>query len=152
MRPWIIRPWIIRPWIVRSDLPTPPAIHSSSAYGSPDRRRWKGGLSGDDDRKLKRGCEGRGMTRSSPLEQPPFVLVNGPHRLDSMEKPAIMNQPADNPEIIYVTDHRIACDGGGGALGHPKVFLEMGQKTEVECPYCDRKFVLQPASQTVSEQ
>lgn len=46
------------------------------------------------------------------------------------------------PEVITVDKHRISCDGGGGALGHPKVFLEMGRDTQVECPYCDRKFVL----------
>ncbi|MEC9249533.1 MAG: zinc-finger domain-containing protein [Pseudomonadota bacterium] len=44
-------------------------------------------------------------------------------------------------EIIATDDHRIACDGGGGALGHPKVFLEMGEGDFVECPYCDRRFV-----------
>ena len=45
-------------------------------------------------------------------------------------------------EVITVEKHRISCDGGGGALGHPKVFLEMGSEAHVECPYCDRKFVL----------
>ena len=54
-----------------------------------------------------------------------------------------MNTPA--PEVIVVEKRRIACDGGGGALGHPRVYLEMGQGTEVECPYCDRKFVLSKA-------
>jgi len=46
------------------------------------------------------------------------------------------------PEVIHVKDHRVVCDGGGGALGHPRVFLEMGEATEVTCPYCDRLFVL----------
>jgi uncharacterized Zn-finger protein len=50
--------------------------------------------------------------------------------------------PVDAPEIIEVDDTRVACDGGGGALGHPKVYLEMGDETFVECPYCDRRFVL----------
>ena len=50
--------------------------------------------------------------------------------------------PVDSPEVIEVDDTRVACDGGGGALGHPKVYLEMGDKDYVECPYCDRKFVL----------
>ena len=45
------------------------------------------------------------------------------------------------PEIIVTEDHRIACDGGGGALGHPKVYLEMGEDDFVECGYCDRRFV-----------
>ena len=49
---------------------------------------------------------------------------------------------ADTPEIIQVEATRVACDGIGGALGHPRVFLEMGDETSVECPYCDRRFVL----------
>jgi uncharacterized Zn-finger protein len=50
--------------------------------------------------------------------------------------------PVDAPEVIEVDDTRVACDGGGGALGHPKVYLEMGDENFVECPYCDRRFVL----------
>jgi uncharacterized Zn-finger protein len=46
------------------------------------------------------------------------------------------------PEIIETDSTRVACDGGGGALGHPRVFLEMGDETFVECPYCDKRFVL----------
>jgi uncharacterized Zn-finger protein len=46
------------------------------------------------------------------------------------------------PEVIVVHSHRVACDGVGGALGHPRVYLEMGAAGVVECGYCDRKFVL----------
>jgi uncharacterized Zn-finger protein len=50
--------------------------------------------------------------------------------------------PADDaPETVVVTSHRIACDGVGGALGHPRVWLEMGEAGHVDCPYCDRRFV-----------
>jgi uncharacterized Zn-finger protein len=45
------------------------------------------------------------------------------------------------PEVIEVTEHRVSCDGGGGALGHPKVYMDMGQGASVECKYCDRLFV-----------
>ena len=48
------------------------------------------------------------------------------------------------PETIYTDQHKISCDGTGGALGHPRVFLEMGALGRVECPYCDRLFVLSP--------
>ena len=48
----------------------------------------------------------------------------------------------DAPETIEVADRRVSCDGGGGVLGHPKVYLNMGGDTFVECPYCDRRFVL----------
>ena len=50
--------------------------------------------------------------------------------------------PVEAPEIVEVTTSRVACDGGGGALGHPKVYLEMGDENFVECPYCDKRFVL----------
>jgi uncharacterized Zn-finger protein len=53
----------------------------------------------------------------------------------------------DAPEIIEVDDTRVVCDGGGGALGHPRVYLEMGEADFVECPYCDRKYVLRPGAQ-----
>ncbi|WP_397413613.1 zinc-finger domain-containing protein [Phenylobacterium sp.] len=49
------------------------------------------------------------------------------------------NMPA--PEIVAIHGHRVACDGVGGALGHPRVWLEMGEGDYVECPYCDRRFV-----------
>jgi uncharacterized Zn-finger protein len=51
------------------------------------------------------------------------------------------------PEIVEVEDSRVACEGVGGALGHPKVYLEMGDADFVVCPYCDRKFVLKPGAE-----
>ena len=46
------------------------------------------------------------------------------------------------PEEIVVQTGRVACDGGGGALGHPLVYMDMGGDDFVECAYCDRRFVL----------
>ena len=46
------------------------------------------------------------------------------------------------PEIITVDKPKVACDGGKGALGHPRVFLNMAGKGEIDCPYCGRRFVL----------
>ena len=52
-------------------------------------------------------------------------------------------KPADTaPEVILVDDRRIACDGGGGALGHPMVYYEMGDDDFVVCGYCGRKYIL----------
>jgi uncharacterized Zn-finger protein len=55
------------------------------------------------------------------------------------------------PEVVYVRTGRVACDGVGGALGHPRVWLEMGEATFVECPYCDRRFVLRGGEGTEDE-
>lgn len=57
----------------------------------------------------------------------------------SAESPQTVIAP---PEVIVVHEHRLWCDGGGGALGHPRVFMEMGEAHFVECGYCDRRFVL----------
>lgn len=46
------------------------------------------------------------------------------------------------PEQITVSTKRVACDGGGGALGHPKVYLNLGPDGHVECPYCSRLYKL----------
>ena len=68
-------------------------------------------------------------------------------------------QVTEPPEILNVTSKRVACDGGRGgaanlsdgrsapdsALGHPRVFLEMGEMDRVECPYCDRLYIYHPA-------
>jgi uncharacterized Zn-finger protein len=50
------------------------------------------------------------------------------------------------PETIVVNKSRVACEGSGGALGHPRVYLEMGDADFVECGYCDRRFVLSQAA------
>jgi len=46
------------------------------------------------------------------------------------------------PETRIVDTYRVACDGGEGALGHPRVWLSIPHETGfVECPYCDAKLV-----------
>ena len=47
------------------------------------------------------------------------------------------------PETETVETVRVACDGGEGALGHPRVWLQIPLETGwVECPYCDKRFEL----------
>jgi len=59
-----------------------------------------------------------------------------------------MNQSVSKPiELVRVNERVVSCEGSGGRLGHPKVFLRMqgplGEPaTEVKCPYCSRLFVL----------
>ena len=55
------------------------------------------------------------------------------------------------PEIIVTPDSAdgVSCDGGGGALGHPKVWYSFDGQTSVECGYCDRMFVKESAKDHV---
>ena len=43
-------------------------------------------------------------------------------------------------ETIIVEKFSISCDGG--ALGHPKVYLAIGEEGEIVCPYCSRTYKL----------
>jgi uncharacterized Zn-finger protein len=58
--------------------------------------------------------------------------------------------PVEVPEVMEVSASRVSCDGGAkeghAALGHPRVYLEMGDENFVECPYCDKRFVLKPGA------
>jgi len=45
----------------------------------------------------------------------------------------------DNHGTETETDE-VACDGGGGSAGHPKVFLNLGADGRVDCPYCGHRF------------
>ena len=53
---------------------------------------------------------------------------------------------SDQPETIVVTKDRVACDGGGGPLGHPMVYLTLGEDGRVVCGYCGRVFVKKDAA------
>ena len=68
-------------------------------------------------------------------------MTKRPYPEPTPAKPALAPdlRPA---EVVNVRSRRVACDGVGGALGHPRVWLEMGEADFVECGYCDRRFVL----------
>jgi uncharacterized Zn-finger protein len=46
-------------------------------------------------------------------------------------------------EVVHVDERTVACEGIGGALGHPRVYLRIeGSARRIMCPYCSRLFVL----------
>ncbi len=64
-----------------------------------------------------------------------------PARFDQRKRKAL-NRPQDPPEVVETETEVVACDGDGGALGHPRVWLNMEGKDFIDCPYCDRQFKL----------
>jgi uncharacterized Zn-finger protein len=48
--------------------------------------------------------------------------------------------PAPATEIV--TQARVACDGGEGALGHPRVWISIPDAGWADCGYCDKRFIL----------
>ncbi len=59
---------------------------------------------------------------------------------------------ADPVETVETETAAVDCDGGGGALGHPRVYLNIKPEVgHIDCPYCGKRFVLKNASATASE-
>ncbi|MEH6477913.1 MAG: zinc-finger domain-containing protein [Sneathiella sp.] len=50
------------------------------------------------------------------------------------------------PAKTEVESMKVHCDGGDGASGHPRVYLNLGNDNKVECPYCGHEFVLKPGA------
>lgn len=50
------------------------------------------------------------------------------------------------PETRTTQTRRFCCDGGEGALGHPRIWLTIPEQGPnagwIDCPYCDARFVL----------
>jgi uncharacterized Zn-finger protein len=44
-------------------------------------------------------------------------------------------------EIIEVKGDKVGCDGGGGALGHPLIYMTFDDTGQVDCPYCGRRYI-----------
>ena len=67
----------------------------------------------------------------------------------SYENPAELDE-MEPFEIIPVETTTVACDGGGGPLGHPRVYLTLSKDGEIECPYCSRKYVLKEGAKVAA--
>lgn len=65
------------------------------------------------------------------------------HRTAGADPRTIGVPGVEVPETEIVHTRKVACDGGEGALGHPRVWLTIPKETRfVECGYCDKRFIL----------
>ncbi len=60
---------------------------------------------------------------------------------DHDASPAPLVASGLSAETFVVDDRVIACDGGDGGLGHPRVWLRI-EHAQTFCPYCSRVYVL----------
>ena len=47
---------------------------------------------------------------------------------------------AEEPVVVMKGSHTW-CDGGGGALGHPKVYINLDKPEINDCGYCGKRFI-----------
>ena len=64
--------------------------------------------------------------------------------MPSADIDAILARLGNVPEVTYVNETRVACNGGDGALGHPKTYYSINDEGYAECGYCDRVFIYAP--------
>ena len=62
-------------------------------------------------------------------------------RLDQANANCVDDESSSSLNVTVTKDDRIACNAGGGPLGHPQVWLNIGTEGRVVCPYCSREFV-----------
>jgi len=57
----------------------------------------------------------------------------------------------DDREVVITPHDHVACDGGGGPLGHPVEYMTLEDKGEVICKYCGRRYLAvdHPEAETV---
>ncbi|KAM9386041.1 NADH dehydrogenase [ubiquinone] iron-sulfur protein 6, mitochondrial [Pholidichthys leucotaenia] len=61
-------------------------------------------------------------------------------RQKEVNKNFAINLVAEEP-VSEVGSRVVSCDGGGGALGHPKVYINLDKDTKVgTCGYCGLQF------------
>ncbi|WOO83555.1 Lactobacillus shifted protein [Vanrija pseudolonga] len=68
---------------------------------------------------------------NSRFEQVDFAVQ--PDSLSAMG--LVSEQP-----ITFVHQRVIACDGGGGPLGHPKIFINLDKEGPRACGYCGARY------------
>eukprot|EP00030_Apusomonadida_sp_AF-17_P004131 a508352_6610.p1 GENE.a508352_6610~~a508352_6610.p1 ORF type:complete len:112 (+),score=24.22 a508352_6610:26-337(+) len=67
--------------------------------------------------------------------------VNG-RKVTPMAQPApaaAIDMIAKAP-IVEVEGHAAKCDGGAGALGHPRVYINLDKEGPKACGYCGKRF------------
>eukprot|EP01087_Luapelamoeba_hula_P024314 TRINITY_DN920_c0_g1_i1.p1 TRINITY_DN920_c0_g1~~TRINITY_DN920_c0_g1_i1.p1 ORF type:complete len:144 (-),score=20.17 TRINITY_DN920_c0_g1_i1:127-558(-) len=64
----------------------------------------------------------------------------------AMARPSLWKPVAAEDYILRIPatevhGRSVACDGGGGALGHPRVFINLDKSGVHACGYCGHRFV-----------
>ncbi|TPX33348.1 hypothetical protein SmJEL517_g03781 [Synchytrium microbalum] len=61
-------------------------------------------------------------------------------RMEAQPNPPAAIEMIHKVPITVVETRRVCCDGGGGALGHPKVYINLDQGIPIACGYCGLKY------------
>ncbi|KAF8560351.1 ubiquinone oxidoreductase 20 kd subunit [Imleria badia] len=108
--------------------PTPPAPVSESSDVAPQSPNYPTTWSTTQ--------KPRPAARSGPRFEQTLMELQ-PNPLSAME--LVANEP-----IRVVHGRKAVCDGGGGSLGHPKIYINLDQPGPRPCGYCGLRFEQAP--------
>ncbi|KAJ1765537.1 hypothetical protein LPJ77_002404 [Coemansia sp. RSA 2523] len=78
--------------------------------------------------------------RADIIDDPRFIQVD----LDGQPRPMAAIQLITEEPIREVESRLACCDGGGGALGHPRVWVNLDDGKPADCSYCGLRFQMKP--------
>ncbi|KAI9002694.1 zinc-finger domain-containing protein [Gaertneriomyces semiglobifer] len=80
----------------------------------------------------------------SQTQNPKSEAMTGPRfeqtDMDLQPNPPSAEELIKQVPVTFVETRTVACDGGGGALGHPKVWLNLDKNEPQSCGYCGLRF------------
>ncbi|CAK9779974.1 hypothetical protein CC85DRAFT_283558 [Cutaneotrichosporon oleaginosum] len=74
--------------------------------------------------------------KADAYDNPRFEQVNLPLQPDGLSAMALVNEQP----IVKLEARRAVCDGGGGPLGHPKIYINLDKPGAHACGYCGARF------------
>lgn len=81
----------------------------------------------------------------SRSQQPRAIAMQGPRFeqtiMEDQPRPYAAIELIHKQPVRWTKDRMVACDGGGGPLGHPKIFINCDKPQINECTYCGLPFV-----------
>lgn len=68
--------------------------------------------------------------------------LGGEHKLTTIQpSPEAAIELIHKQPVRWVHERQVSCDGGGGPLGHPRVFINVDKPQICTCGYCGLPFV-----------
>ena len=68
------------------------------------------------------------------------MTFNYAHSSPQVNEQFAIDLVAEEPVVVVKSNHTW-CDGGRGALGHPKVYINLDKPEINVCGYCGKRFV-----------
>ncbi|KAG0708863.1 ubiquinone oxidoreductase 20 kd subunit [Suillus ampliporus] len=88
------------------------------------------------------------LTTWSTSQKPRAVAQSGPRFeqtiIELQPKPLSAMEMVNSEPIRVVHGRKAVCDGGGGPLGHPKIFINLDKPGARPCGYCGLRFEQAP--------